>query len=147
MKRFILISIMTLMCLSCNSQPSAPTSIPNMEYGDCEDTNYIIFEMYGILDFNYEVETGIYTISYDDPDAFDYDNLAYLTNEDDWYGEFIIIYLNEADFFELFRDTKKSQEEKDNIVWREKWQIKEIRTPVPGGVNLKYQLVKNPAWV
>ena len=150
MKHFILISIMALMCLGCNGQPSV-ANIPEMEYGDCEpnmtpEVNYIMFDFSNVIDFNYEVETHIYTITYDDADVFDYDNMAYLSGEDEWYGEFVIVYLSEKDFFDLLADMNKSQKDKWDMVYQEKWQLKEIATPVEGGTNYKYYLIKNPIY-
>ena len=72
--------------------------------------------------------------------------MAYLSGEDEWYGEFVIVYLSEKDFFDLLADMNKSQKDKWDMVTQEKWQLKEIATPVEGGMNYKYYLIKNPIY-
>ena len=150
MKHFILIALAMMLCISCSGQPQPLGDIPEMEYGNCEEkeveVNYIMFDFCNVIDFNYEVETHIYTITYDDADVFDYDNMAYLSGEDEWYGEFVIVYLSEKDFFDLLADMNKSQKDKWDMVYQEKWQLKEVATPVEGGTNYKYYLIKNPIY-
>ena len=131
MKHFILILIMALMCFGCNCQPTAPTNIPDMEYGDCElkaepEINYIIFELSNILEFAYNNVDREYYIDYDDPDA--------------------MVQLTEKDFFELLADVNKSKKEQWDITMSEKWVLKEVVTPVEGVINYKYYLIKNPVY-
>lgn len=131
MKHFILISIMTLMCLGCNGQPTALTNIPDMEYGDCEsntepEINYIIFELSNILEFVYNSVDREYYINYNDPDA--------------------MVQLTEKDFFELLADVNKSKKEQWDITMSEKWVLKEVVTPVEGVMNYKYYLIKNQVY-
>lgn len=148
MKHLILI-IMALICLGCNSQPSV-TNIPEMEYGDCEshikdiEVNYIMFELSGILEFAYNAIDDEYYLDYDDPDAFDLDNLAYLSGMEEWYADYLIVHVSKDNFFELIEDVNKSVEERLNIVFEEKWILKEIVTPVEGGLNYQYYVIKNP---
>lgn len=51
----------------------------------------IRFNFDNIVDILYNPETNLYYIEYDDPDAFDYDNLAYHCNMEEWYGNYIIV--------------------------------------------------------
>lgn len=151
MKHFILISIMALMCLGCNSQPTSLTNIPDMEYGDCElktepEINYIIFELSNILEFAYNNVNREYYIDYDDPDAFDLEHLAYRSGMDKWYADYIIVQLTEKDFFELLADVNKSKKEQWDITMSEKWVLKEVATPVEEVMNYRYYLIKNPVY-
>lgn len=152
MKHFILISIMALMCLGCNSQPTAITNIPNMEYGDCcepntePEINYIIFELSNILEFAYNNVDREYYINYDDPDAFDLEHLAYRSGMDKWYADYIMVQLTEKDFFELLADVNKSKKEQLDITMSEKWILKEVVTSVEGVMNYRYYLIKNPVY-
>lgn len=152
MKHFILISIMALMCLGCNGQPTALTNIPDMEYGDCEDPNtepeinYIMFELSNILEFTYNSVDREYYIDYDDPDAFDLDHMAYRSGMDKWYADYIMVQLTEKDFFELLADVNKSKKEQWNITMSEKWILKEVATPIEGVMNYRYYLIKNPVY-
>jgi len=96
-----IIVIMCLMCTSCNAQPSI-NNIPDMEYNDAsgEELDYdgaILFFADGIIDFIYHTQDNEYVIEYDDPDAFDSDNMKY--NKDDNYY-YIEIYCDSALFFE-----------------------------------------------
>ena len=96
-----IIVIMCFMCTSCNAQPSI-NNIPDMEYNDAsgEELDYdgaILFFADGIIDFVYHTQDNEYVIEYDDPDAFDSDNMKY--NKDDNYY-YIEIYCDSALFFE-----------------------------------------------
>lgn len=140
-----------LLCIACKGQPQVDiNSIPTMEYYDVEsdsiEVNYVMFDFSCVIDLNYEAETKIYSVEYDDSDAFDYDNLAYIIGEDYWYGDFIICYIDSADFYELLIDMNKSKEEKWDMTYAEKWQVKEVRTAVEGGYNLRFYIVKNPIY-
>lgn len=53
-------------------------------------TTPIVFDFSNITDIIYNAETNLSYIKYNDLDAFDYDNLAYHCNMDEWYGEYII---------------------------------------------------------
>ena len=50
----------------------------------------IRFDFSCITDVIYNDKTNLSYIKYDDPDAFDYDNLAYYVGIDEWYGNYII---------------------------------------------------------
>lgn len=96
-----IITIMCFLCTSCNAQPSI-NNIPDMEYNDAsgEEFDYdgaILFFADGIIDFVYHTQDNEYIIEYDDPDAFDTDNMLY-HNDGDYY--YIEIYCDSTLFFE-----------------------------------------------
>lgn len=66
----------------------------NTDNVEKEETNHSItpirFNFDCITDIVYNPETNLSYIKYDDPDVFDYDNLAYHINVDEWYGNYII---------------------------------------------------------
>lgn len=37
-----------------------------------------------------------YHVKYDDPDAFDYDNLAHYAGIDEWYGDYIFVHIDKG---------------------------------------------------
>lgn len=140
-----IIALSLILCCGCNAQPQR---IPTQEYNDCEEPentieqHTIMFMFYGVIDFNYNPVTNLYTIEYDDEDAFDYDVLSY--KGEDWYGDFIILNVTKENFFEMLTDFNKSSEEKLNIEFSEKWQIKEVKTVEDDIVSYDYYLIKNP---
>ena len=98
---FSIIMLILIFCTSCTAQPSI-NNIPTMEYNDAssEELDYdgaILFFADGIIDFVYHTQDNEYVIEYDDPDAFDSDNMKY--NKDDNYY-YIEIYCDSALFFE-----------------------------------------------
>lgn len=101
---FSIIAIIVLvcfMCTSCNAQPSI-NNIPTMEYYDAsvEELDYdgaILFFADGVIDFVYHTQDNEYIIEYDDPDAFDPDNMVYKKDGDYYYIE---IHCDSTLFFE-----------------------------------------------
>ena len=96
-----IIVVICFMCTSCNAQPSI-NNIPDIEYYDAsgEELDYdgaILFFADGIIDFVYHTQDNEYVIEYNDPDAFDSDNMIY--NQDGNYY-YIEIYCDSALFFE-----------------------------------------------
>ena len=67
----------------------------------------IMFEFSCINDTIFSKEDGCWFIEYDDNDAFDYDNLAYRTNRDKWYGDYIVINIDDDLFPTFYKDYKK----------------------------------------
>ena len=146
MKKLILILI-ALICFSCDGNTTNLTNIPPIDYGDCEltdEVNYIMFELSDILEFNYNPMNNEYSFNYDDPDAFDLDDMAYKSGLNEWYNDYITVKISKEDFFELFKDTQKSKKEQWNITNNEKWLLKEVITHIEGKVNSQYYLTKNP---
>lgn len=62
--------------------------------------------------FNFEYVASIvsnhidtsYYIKYDDPDCFDYDNLAHYCGMDEWYGSYIFIHIEDNIISEFLHD-------------------------------------------
>jgi hypothetical protein len=67
----------------------------------------IMFEFSCIDDIIFLKEDGSWIIEYDDADAFDYDNLAYRTNHDKWYGNYIILDIDDDLFPTFYEDYKR----------------------------------------
>lgn len=96
----IIIAVMCFMCTSCNAQQ--PSNIPVMEYNDASEEIFdydgaILFFADGIIDFVYHTQDNEYVIEYDDPDAFDSDNMKYNKDYNYYYIE---IYCDSVLFFE-----------------------------------------------
>lgn len=66
----------------------------------------IMFEFSCIDDVIFSRDYGWY-IEYNDEDAFDYDNLAYRTHRDKWYGNYIILNITDDLFQKFYKDYKK----------------------------------------
>jgi len=70
-----------------------------------------------------------YFIEYNDPDRYDYDNLAHWCEMDKWYGEYIIVDCDSALFYEIHREwaayVSAEQDMKDSLNQKysiyEKW--------------------------
>lgn len=67
----------------------------------------IMFEFSCIDDIIFQKEDGSWIIEYDDADAFDYDNLAYRTNRNEWYGNYIILTIDDDMFPTFYKDYKR----------------------------------------
>jgi hypothetical protein len=50
-----------------------------------------------------QIDTSYY-IKYDDPDAFDYDNLAHYAGMDEWYGNYIFVHIDDNITSEFLHD-------------------------------------------
>jgi hypothetical protein len=66
-----------------------------------------MFEFSCIDDIIFIPDDGCWYIEYDDGDAFDYDNLAYRTNRNKWYGDYIILNIDDDLFPTFYNDYKK----------------------------------------
>lgn len=93
--------IICVLLFSCN--PPSKRYIENNN-AKSVDTLIISFDYDNIIDIIYSPEDNCVFIEYDDADCFDYDNLAYLTNRKEWYGEYIAINLDEILFNEFLKD-------------------------------------------
>lgn len=96
--------ILTLSLNSCKAQESAHNTIKS-------DT--ILFDFSCVDDIVWSEDDGIYYIEYNDPDAFDYETLAYLTNRYSWYGEYIMIDIDESILPMFLNDQELYNQETD----------------------------------
>lgn len=100
---FSIISIILLLCMFCTScHAQTPSNIPDMEYNDASGEIFdydgaVLFYPDGVIDFIYHTQDNEYVIEYDDPDAFDSDNMLY-HNDGGYY--YIEIYCDSTLFFE-----------------------------------------------
>jgi len=64
----------------------------------------VMFDFSNIDDAIYSRDDGIFYLEYNDPDAWDYDNLAYLSSRDEWYGNYIRVEINNCLVSEFLED-------------------------------------------
>lgn len=147
---FLLI-ILGVIFVFCNTGCKAqnPGNLPVMEYYDASGENFDVIvneiPMYadGVVDFVYTPVDDLYSIEYNDQDAFDYDNLQF--NGDEWYGDFIIIECDKELFFEYLEWFNTVTDDKSDAYYdmNDNFYIKEVITPVEGGQNYRYYLAKH----
>lgn len=90
----LVIIIATLLICNCR----ANTNMTSDENSVIDSTTTLSTN----IRFSYEYVSSIilnnvdssYYIKYDDPDAFDYDNLAHYAGIDEWYGNYIFIHID-----------------------------------------------------
>ena len=147
----VLLIILGAVFVLCNTGCKAQGigNLPAMEYNDAsgEDFDVMVNEipMYadGVVDFNYIPMDDFYSIEYNDQDAFDYDNLQY--NGDEWYGNYIIIECSKDLFFEYLEWFNTVSDDKSDAYYdmNDWFYIREVVTPVEGGLNYRYYLMKH----
>ena len=86
---------------SCNAQ-TTPTNLITMEYNDASGEEFdhdgaILFFADGVIDFVYHTQDFEFVIEYDDPDAFDPDDMIYKQDGNYYYIE---IHCDSAIFFD-----------------------------------------------
>ena len=96
-----IILLLCIFCTSCNAQ-STSNNIPTQELYDAsgeefDDDGAILFFADGVIDFVYHTQDNEYVIEYDDPDAFDPDDMIYKKDGDYYYIE---IYCDSNIFFD-----------------------------------------------
>ena len=105
-KLVVILSILGIifLCLTCSSCNAQPSNIPTIEYNDASGEEFdldhdgaILLFPDGVIDFIYHTQDNEYVIEYDDPDAFDPDNMIYDSINNYYYIE---IYCNRDLFFE-----------------------------------------------
>lgn len=67
----------------------------------------VMFDFSNIDDAIYSRDDGIFYLKYNDPDAWDYDNLAYLSGREEWYGDYIQVELEDSIVSEFLQDWKE----------------------------------------
>ena len=130
MKKFVnvLIVVLLLAFVGCKAQPQQQSEpVKDLETGlFCElpDSNYYSFEQYFIEDFIYDPIAESYIIEYSDEYIDDYDSFVQVNCTKEVFFDVITNYNNDC-----------------NYTYTEKYSIKEVFTPVEGGVNISYFLV------
>ena len=64
----------------------------------------IMFDFCNVDTIIYYEDDKAMTIHYDDEDVFDYENLAYLTDRDSWYGEYVSVSIDDTIITEFLND-------------------------------------------
>lgn len=67
----------------------------------------IIFDFGNIDSVVFYEDNNVMLLHYDDPDAFDLDNLAFITGRDEWYGEYVGVTVNDTLITEFINDYHK----------------------------------------
>lgn len=136
--------VMVMMFCSCSHAQN------NSSFSIEKSSNYIMFDFSLVDDAIYDPEDGMFTIEYDDPDAFDYENLAYLTNRTKWYGEYIHVDIEDSLIFQFLLDWKKHEQLGEDFKsnWEEmdslskSWGIQEVWITFPdGSKDVRYDLI------
>ena len=125
MKKLIFIAALISVCLGCIAcnNKTKEDSISNI----VEDKPYtILFDFSNIDTITYVgADDEFCVLHYCDYDVFDYDNLAYLTGREHWYGEYIAIdvedeilsqFLNDYSNYKSNTDYQYKQELNDKYI-------------------------------
>lgn len=113
MKKYILIAILTLISVSCNKANERVNEIPIEN--KTISTNIRYTHEY-VLEVKLNPVSDNLYIKYDDPDCFDYENLAYLSGEEEWYGEYILIEVDSTINYEFMHDYNIYAEQVDYFI-------------------------------
>lgn len=92
---FIINACFTVACANNN-----PTIQSSKEYE-------IIFDFCNVDTIIYYDDDDAMAIRYSDEDVFDYENLAYLTDRDEWYGEYVSVSVDDTIITEFLNDYYK----------------------------------------
>ena len=136
---------MLLLTKSCNSQElfNDTTDIARIVN---TTTDTLLFNMSNISDITYYPDDDLTYIKYDDPDVFDYQHLAYITGRDTWYGDYIILDIEDSLVDELKSDKYNYYNTKDYWLKDEinsKYRIIEyLITFQDDTVDLIYEVIK-----
>lgn len=133
MKKIIFV-LATLMCLGCSCKQPNISSIPKMNYGDCEPEIVpmgIYFE--NVIDFTYASIDDMFIIEYADTDS---DSIQI---DGAWTLDYYQIECSKEQFFEVLEEY--SNWTTTGIQKDLNWGFIEIVTPVEGGLNYRYSLV------
>lgn len=96
--------IFVLSLNSCKAQEPAHNTI---------ESDTILFDFSCVNDIIWSEDDGMYYIEYNDPDCFDYETLAYLTNRYSWYGEYILIDIDKSILPMFLNDQELYNQETD----------------------------------
>lgn len=101
MKKIIFIVVLFVSaCFSVACADNNPIVQSSKEYE-------IIFDFCNVDTIIYYDDDDAMAIHYDDADVFDYENLAYLTDRNEWYGEYVSVYVDDTIITEFLNDYYK----------------------------------------
>lgn len=95
-----IIALLISACFGIACADNNPTIQSSKEYEITFDFSNIDSVIY------YEDDDALF-IRYDDADIFDYENLAYLTDRDKWYGEYVSVFIDDTIITEFLNDYNK----------------------------------------
>lgn len=140
--------VMCGMFLSCKS--NAQTIGPFEWMDQNKNISLVMFDFCNINDAHYIMDDANFYIEYNDQDAWDYDNLAYRTGRQEWYGDYIQVDLQDSlvseflqdwgNYAELRKNFKDNWEEMDKL--SEKWGVMEIHL---SDGDIRFELTKLPS--
>lgn len=106
-------TILSCTCMACNNEPNPNDTIIPGKIVSIDTTSGIEFD-FGLIDTVVFVDDGeVPVLHYDDPDAFDYDYLADVTNREHWYGNYIAVDIEEEIQHHFFEDYKEYKSTND----------------------------------
>lgn len=118
---FLMMVVFAAAC-SCNTNNPDPTKVKLSKSFD------IVFDANNIEDIIYDTEDEYIVIEYNDDDIFDYENLAFMTGRDEWYGDYVCIYVHDsvaAQFLADYNATFDVENDKASDVLNDKYYIVE----------------------
>lgn len=112
MKKIVIVImfIAAMFTAACNNNVDGNDTINPGKIVSIDTVSGIPFDFGNIDTIVYVDDDETPVLHYDDPDAFDYENLAYKTGRDKWYGDYIAIDIEDEvkiAFFEDYQIYKK----------------------------------------
>ena len=92
-----IVALIISACFNVACADNNPTVQSSKEYE-------IMFDFCNVDTIIYYEDDKAMTIHYDDEDVFDYENLAYLTDRDSWYGEYVSVSIDDTIITEFLND-------------------------------------------
>lgn len=126
-KIFCFIAFFVSVCTCCACSDTIDIVESSKEYE-------IIFDFANIDSVVYYDDDDAMGIHYDDPDVFDYETLAFVTDRDNWYGEYVFIDIPDTLITEFLNDYHKYLISKN---WKDKENLNINYTIVEE--NIKYK--------
>lgn len=126
---------------SCTGQTKESINVTIDRHSDT-----LLFDMSCIDTIIYSEDDNIFYIEYNDPDAFDYETLAYLTGRTKWYGNYIVIDVND-DLIPELMDNKYQYINSNDYIFRDSinnsYRIIETRLIFEDGTkDILYELIR-----
>lgn len=129
MKQTIFVTMLAtlLMVTSCSNQNVNAEKHQEISTWMVGDINYAVFTFDGVDDLIWNPDDGCYFIEYNDDDAFDLTTLAEMTGRVEWYGDYIVIDIDENLLEEFIEDWEMYKETHDYTRYdiSERWCIQE----------------------
>lgn len=140
--KYIFPILLISMFLSCKGQTLDINNIPVQNPYERDTTGlypyYIDFEMEYIEDIVYDSTLNNYHLEYNNPDIFDYEEIAEINRAE--YQGFVVIDVQSSDVQDLINDYKVKDPVND-----EKWIIEKALIRSDEGIKIHFNLQRNKA--